>query len=77
MIVTGNFADQLRETLVDLGKGTMRGKAPLYVHSRDRKLSMEMREFLKGLLSRQRLRHLRKDDEQVVVERSSEDHSRG
>jgi len=52
MIVTRNFPDQLRETLVDLGKGRVRRKAPLYVHSGDRKLSMEVREFPEGLLSR-------------------------
>jgi hypothetical protein len=63
MIVTGIFADKLRDTLVNSGKGTMRRKALFYVHSGDRKLSMEVREFPKGLLSRQRLRHLRKDDE--------------
>lgn len=54
MIVTANFLAKLREALVNLGERPFR-RASLYVDSGDRKLSMEVREFLEGLLSWQRL----------------------
>jgi hypothetical protein len=77
LIVTWNFLCKLRDALVNLGEGAVQRKAPLYVHSRDRKLSMEMRELLEGLLPGQGLRYLCKDDQQTIVKGFGKDNSRG
>ncbi len=52
-------------------------KIILYVHRRDRELSLEVWEFLERLLSREGLWYLCKDDEPFIVEGFGEDYPCG
>ncbi len=68
---------RLRETLVIFRIRVMIKEIILYVHCRDRELSLEVWEFLERLLSREGLWYLCKDDEPFIVERFGEDYACG